>query len=194
VIPALQLGLVSAFVVGGNGNTVGGTVAIADSAPIVGAIVTLRSSDPSATVPGQVVIPSGHTSAQFTITTTAVTAARALTISATYGSFKQVAALTVNPKGTPTLTSVTISPNRVTGGVSAAGAVTLGAAAPVGGIVVILQSGAPTTAQVSSPVIVTQGAATASFTIQTYHVASTQTVTITASAGGLIQTATLTVQ
>ena len=194
VIPALQLALVSAFVVGGNGNTVSGTVTIADRAPIVGAIVTLQSSGPSAMVPGQVVIPSGHTSAYFTITTTAVTAARALTISATYGSFKQVAALTVNPKGTPTLASVTISPNRVTGGVSAAGAVTLGAAAPVGGIVVILQSSTPTTAQVPGSVVVPQGAITAPFTIQTYHVASTQTVTITASAGGLIQTAVLTVQ
>jgi uncharacterized protein (TIGR03437 family) len=194
VVPALQLALASSSVVGGNGNTVSGTVTIADSASIMGATVTLLSSDSTATVPYSVVIPSGLTSASFTITTAAVTAARTLTISAKYGNITQSATLTVNPPASPTLTGVTVSPNRVTGGVNATGTVTLGAAAPLGGIIVTLQSSAPTTAQVAGPVLVPQGATTVSFTIQTYHVTSTQTVTITASAGGIKQTATLTVQ
>jgi len=192
VIPALQLTLASSSVVGGN--SVSGTVTVADSAPIVGATVTLLSSNAAAAVPSFVVIPSNQNSAQFTITTTAVTAARTVAITATYGSVKQSATLTVNPPGSPTLTGVTISPNRVTGGTNTSGVVTLGAAAPVGGITVTLQSSAPTIAQVSSPVTVLQGATTAPFTIQTYHVTSTQTVTITASAGGIQQTAVLTVQ
>ena len=194
VIPALQLALASTSVVGGIGSTVSGTVTIADSAPIVGARVNLQSSDSTAMVPSLVVIPSGQTSAPFTITTAAVTAARAVAISATYGNVKQVALLTVNPKGTPTLASVAVSPDHVTGGVSVAGVVTLGAAAPVGGIFVTLQSTWPTTAQVPGSVVVPQGAITVPFTIQTYHVASTQTVTITASAGGIAKTAVLTVQ
>jgi hypothetical protein len=192
VIPALQLALASSSVVGGN--SVSGTVTIADSASIVGATVYLQSSDSTAKVPYSVVIPSGQTSAPFTVTTTAVTAARTLTILATYGSVKQSALLTVNPPGSPTLAGVTVSPNRVTGGVNVAGAVTLGASAPVGGIFVTLQSSAPTTAQTPGSVVVPQGATTASFTIQTYHVTPTQTVTITASAGGVKQTAVLTVQ
>jgi hypothetical protein len=193
-VPALQLALASSSVVGGN--SVSGTVTIADSAPIVGATVTLQSSYPTATVPSRVIIPSGQTSASFTITTTTVSAARTLTITANYGNgnVKQSATLTVNPQGTPTPTGLAVSPSLVTGGVSATGVVTLGAAAPVGGIVVILQSRAPTAAQVPGSVMIPQGSTTASFTIQTYHVTSTQTVTITATAGGIQQTAILTVQ
>ena len=192
VIPALQVALASSSVVGGN--SVSGTVTIADSASIAGATVYLQSSDSTAKVPSFVVIPSGGTSTPFTITTAVVPAARTLTISAIYGSLKQSALLTVNPPGSPTLTGVTVSPGYVTGGTNATGTVTLGAAAPLGGITVTLQNNAPTTAQMPVFVIVPQGATTASFTIQTSHVTSPQTVTITASAGGITQTATLTVQ
>jgi len=193
-IPALQLALASSSVVGGSGNTVSGTVTIADGAPIIGATITLKSSDAAAPVPYSVSIPSGQTSASFTITTAAVTAARAVTISATYGNFKQSAALTVNPPGSATLTGVAVSPNRVTGGTSAAGTVTLGAPASVGGTIVSLRSSSPPTASVPGSVVVQPGATSASFTIQTYHVTSTQTVTITATVPGVAKTAVLTVQ
>jgi uncharacterized protein (TIGR03437 family) len=192
VNPALQLALASSSVVGGN--TVSGTVTIADGAPIVGANVTLTSSDPSATVPHLIAIPSGQTSATFTITTSAVTAARTVTISATYGSLTQSAALTVNPPASPTLTGVTVSPSYVTGGTNATGTVTLGAAAPLTGVTVTLQSSLPISAQVPAFVTVPPGATAAAFTISTTHVASTQTVTITAKAGGVTKTAVLTVQ
>jgi hypothetical protein len=195
VIPALQLALASSSVVGGSGNTVSGTVTIADSAPINGVTVALQSSDSiTATVPYGVNIPSGQNSASFTITTAVVTAARTVTISATYGNFKQSATLTVNSPASATLTGVTVSPNRVTGGTSATGTVTLGAPASAGGTIVSLQSSLPTIAQVPGSVVVQQGATTASFTIQTYPVTSTQTVTITATAGGVTETAVLTVQ
>jgi hypothetical protein len=194
-IPALQLVLASNSVVGGNGNTVTGTLIIADSAPLGGATINLQSSNSAATVPnGGVVIPSGQTSAPFTITTAAVTAARTVTITAKYGGLTQTATLTVNPPASPTLTGVTVSPAYVTGGTPATGTVTLGAAAPLGGITVNLKSSPLGYAQVPTPVTVQPGATTASFTIQTYHVTSTQTVTITASAGGVTETAVLIVQ
>jgi uncharacterized protein (TIGR03437 family) len=192
-IPALQLVLASSSVVGGNGNTVTGTVTIADSAPITGANVTLKSSDPAAQVPYGVVIPSGQNSASFTISTAAVTAARTVTITVAYENFTQSATLTVNPPASATLTGVAVSPAYVTGGTNATGTVTLGAAAPVGGTAVSLQSNSAT-AQVPPFVIVPQGATTASFTISTTHVTSTQTVTITAKAGGVTETAVLIVQ
>jgi len=186
VIPALQLVLQSSSVVGGNGNTVSGTVVIANSAPITGANVTLKSSDPTtATVPYAVVIPSGQNSASFTISTATVTAARTVTITAAYENFTQSATLTVNPPASATLTGVAVSPDYVTAGTNAIGTVTLGAAAPVGGITITLQSSLPITAQVPPMVVVPQGAATASFTISTTQVTSTQTVTITAKAGGV---------
>jgi len=193
VIPALQLALTSSSTVGGN--NVGGTVTIADSAQIGGANVSLQSNNAAATVPyGGIVIPSGQTSASFTITTTAVTVAQTVTITATYGSLKQSATLTVNPPASPTLTGVAVSPDHVTGGTNATGTVTLGAAAPLGGIIVSLQSSPPGYAQVPSFVTVPQGATTASFTISTTHVTSTQTVTITATAGSVSETAVLIVQ
>jgi uncharacterized protein (TIGR03437 family) len=192
VVPALQLVLASSLVVGGN--SVSGTVTIADSAPIGGANVTLLYSDPTAKAPSFVNIPSGQNSASFTITTAAVTAARTVTITATYGSLRQSATLTVNPPGSPTLAGVAVSPDHVTGGANATGTVTLGAAAPLGGVIVSLQSSLPLTAQVPAFVTIQPGATTASFTIQTYHVTSTQTVTITATAGGVVKTAVLTVQ
>jgi hypothetical protein len=195
VIPALQLALASSSVVGGN--SVNGTVTIADSAPIVGATVQLQSKDPAAKVPYGVSIPSGQNSASFTITTAAVTAARTLTITATYsansGNVTQSATLTVNPPASATLTGVAVSPDYVTGGTKATGTVTLGAAAPVGGTAVSLQSNSAT-AQVPSFVTVQPGATTASFTISTTPVTSTQTVTITAKAGGVTETAVLIVQ
>jgi uncharacterized protein (TIGR03437 family) len=195
VILGLQLTLASSSVVGGNGNTVSGTVTIANSAPINGANIVLKSSDASATVPiGGVVIASGQTSASFTITTYAVTAERTVTITATYGSFTQTATLTVTPPALPTLTGLTVSPSYVSGGTNATGTVTLGAAAPALGINVTLQSSLPLTAQVPSLVTVPPGATTASFTISTTHVTSTQTVTMTAKAGGVTETAVLTVQ
>jgi hypothetical protein len=100
----------------------------------------------------------------------------------------------VNPPASATLTGVAVSPDYVTAGTNAIGTVTLGAAAPVGGITVTLQSSLPITAQVPPMVVVPQGATTASFTISTTQVTSTQTVTITAKAGGVTETATLIVQ
>jgi uncharacterized protein (TIGR03437 family) len=191
VIPAVQLALASSSVVGGN--NVGGTVTIADSAPISGANVNLQSSDSIAKAPSFVNIPSGQNSTSFTITTAAVTAAQTVTITATYGSLKQSATLTVNPPASPTLTGVAVSPDHVTGGTNATGTVTLGAAAPLGGIAVGLKSSSAS-AQVPLLFSVPQGATTASFTISTSHVTSTQTVTITATAGSVSQTAVLIVQ
>jgi len=191
VIPAVQLALASSSVVGGN--NVGGTVTIADSAPISGATVNLQSSDSIAKAPSFVNIPSGQNSTSFTITTAAVTAAQTVTITATYGSLKQSATLTVNPPASPTLTGVAVSPDHVTGGTNATGTVTLGAAAPLGGIAVGLKSSSAS-AQVPLLFSVPQGATTASFTISTSHVTSTQTVTITATAGSVSETAVLIVQ
>ena len=193
VVPALQLLLASSSVVGGSGNTVSGTVIIADNAPIV-ATVQLQSGNSSAMVPYSVVIPSGQNSASFTITTAAVTVAQTVTITAAYGSLRQTAMLTVNPPASATLTGLTVSPGYVTGGTNATGTVTLGAAAPLTGITVTLQSSPSGYARVPGFVTVQPGVAAASFTIQTYHVTSTQTVTITATAGGIQQTAVLTVQ
>jgi len=89
---------------------------------------------------------------------------------------------------------VDVNSASVKGGNSATGTVTLTAPAGVAGVSVTLQSGNTLAAQVQASVTVQANQTAANFTVQTMPVASSQTVTITASAGGVAKTATLVVQ
>jgi RHS repeat-associated protein len=85
-----------ANVVGGTMQSTG-TVILDTPARAGGAFVPLASSNTTiATVPSQVVVPEGATSASFAITTAATGAPTAVTITATYGTTR-AAALTVSP-------------------------------------------------------------------------------------------------
>src|SRR5205085_9104003 len=71
-----------AVVVGGVGST--GTVTLGAAPPAGGAVVTLASSNlNAATVPASVTVAAGATIATFAVTTKAVTAATAVTLTAT---------------------------------------------------------------------------------------------------------------
>jgi len=93
--------------------------------------------------------------------------------------------------GSPTLSSVTLNPTSVTGGSSSMGMVTLSGPAPSGGLAVNLSSSSPAT--VPASVTVAYGASSATFTVTTTTVSSSTQATITASSGGVTQTATLAV-
>ena len=81
------------------------------------------------------------------------------------------------------------------GGTSVTGTVSLsGAASGLSGVTVTLQSSNKLAAQTPASVTVANGQPTAKFTIATSVVTATQTVTITASAGGVSKTASLIVQ
>ncbi len=190
VLPPLQLTLDAGSVVGGNPAT--GTVTLGDPAPVTGAMVTLRSSDPA--VQGATfTIPAGQNSQTFTLTTSAVGVARTVSISASYAGLTQTASLTVNPPAAATLSSLTISPDHVKGGASTQGTVTLTGPAGMVGLSVTLQSSNVLTANVSPNfVLIPQGQSSATFTITTSGFPNV--VTITAIAGGVKVTATLTVQ
>jgi uncharacterized protein (TIGR03437 family) len=191
LLPPLQLTLDASAVVGGN--AVNGTVTLADPAPVTGATITLRSGDPSVQV-SPVTIAAGQNSQTVTLTTSAVTVARTVTISATYAGVAQTVLLTVNPPAAATLASLTIAPDHVTGGASAQGTVTLTGPAGFGGVRVDFQSSSVLTVAAPSFMFITQGQSTASFNLATNRVAVAQTVTITATAGGVSKTAILTVQ
>jgi hypothetical protein len=100
----------------------------------------------------------------------------------------------VNAPPAPTLSSLTISPDHITGGQSTQGTVTLAGPAPAGGIFVNLSSSALNIAQVPPSVIVQQGFTTAIFSINTIRVPVPETAAITASAGNITRTAVVTVQ
>jgi hypothetical protein len=90
------------------------------------------------------------------------------------------------------LSSIMLNPTSVIGGASSTGTVTLGGAAPSGGALVYLSSGA-SAATVPAGVAVAAGATSATFTVNTSAVTAATPVTITASYAGSRQTAALSV-
>ena len=190
LLPPLALSLAASAVVGGN--SVSGTVTLASPAPVAGATVTLKSGD-SAVQVSPVTIPAGQTSQTFTLTTSAVAAARAVSITASYAGASQTVLLTVNPASAVTLSNLTIAPATVTGGTSTLATATLTGPAGMGGVRVDIQSSSLLMAA-ASPNFATipQGQTSAVFTITTSRFPGM--VTFTATAGGVSKTATLTVQ
>jgi hypothetical protein len=99
----------------------------------------------------------------------------------------------VTPPPLPTVSSLTLDPTSVIGGVqSSTGTVTLSGPAPAGGAQVALSSdnGA---ASVHSSVTVPAGATTATFTVGTSTVLFTTSAHISASYNGTTRTASLTI-
>ena len=197
--PAASLSAVSVnpvSVVGGISSA--GTVTLTSAAPVGGLIVSLSSNSASAVVPASVTVAAGATSAGFTATTTTVTVATSVTLTGTAGAVVRTATLTVNPAAAPpppppaSLSAVSLNPVSVIGGISSAGTITLTGAAPTGGLIVSLSSSSPAAA-VPASVTIAAGATSAGFTATTTAVTVSTGVTITAAAGGVVRTATLTV-
>ncbi len=182
-------------VTGGNSST--GTVTLSGPAPSGGVQVTLASSNTAAaSVPSSVTVAAGASSASFTVSTSAVAASTAVTISATYSGATKSASLTVTPAPPPppTLSSLSLNPTSVVGGVqSSTGTVRLSGPAPSGGVQVTLASSNAAAASVPSSVTVAAGASSASFTVSTSAVAASTAVTISATYSGATKSASLTV-
>jgi len=187
-----SLSLNPTSVTGGNSST--GTLTLSGPAPSGGAQVTLSSTNTAvASVPSSVTVAPGATSASFTVSTSAVAASTTITISASYGGATRSASLTVNPAAPPppTLSSLTLNPTSVVGGLqSSTGTVTLSAPAPAGGATVLLSS-SNGAASVPSSVFVPAGATSATFTVNTSIVLISTSATISASYNGATRTATL---
>jgi len=177
-------------VTGGQSTT--GTVNLTGPAPAVGALVSLSSANPAATVPSSVTVPATATSANFPVTTISVSSTTAGNITATYNGVTGSATLTVNPPAPAALASLTLNPTTVRGGVGSVGTVTLTAMAPSGGLVVNLSSNNPK-ATVPSTVTILAGKTSANFNISTAATNKKTVVTITASAGAVVKTASLTI-
>jgi hypothetical protein len=181
-----------------SGNSSTGTVTLSGPAPAGGVQVALSSSNTAAAkVPSSMTVPAGAASATFTVNTGAVTASTTVTISASFAGVTKTASLTVMPAPPPppaaTLSSLTLDPASVIGGVqSSTGKVTLSAPAPAGGATVKLSS-SNGAASVPSSVFVPAGATSATFTVDTSGVFFSTSVSISASYNGTTRTATLSV-
>ena len=96
--PALaSVALTSTSIVGGTSTT--GRATLTAPAGSGGAVVTLRSSNPTLVgVPASVVVPAGATSTTFTVTTTVTKRNATAAVYATYASVTKTASLTVKRK------------------------------------------------------------------------------------------------
>jgi hypothetical protein len=189
-----SLTLSPASVTGGNSSA--GKVTLTAVAPAGGAQITLSSGNTAAArVPASVTVAAGATTASFTVSTSAVSASTTVTIFASFSGVTKTASLTVTPVPPPpaTLSSLTLNPSSVIGGLqSSTGRVTLTAPAPAGGATVLLSSSSGA-ASVPSSVFVPAGATSATFTVNTPIVLLSTSVTISASYNGTTRTATLSV-
>ena len=192
MIGPLQLSSVTAspsVVTGGQNST--GTTSLTAPAPAGGATIALGSDKASATVPANVIVNAGASSATFPIATTPVAASVTATISASYAGITKTTAVTISP---PVPSSLTLSPSTVNAGSSSTGTVTLNGAAPAVGTVVALSSSKPSVASVPTSVTVPPGSSSATFIVNTSPGSSNTSVTVSATAGGITKSATLSIR
>jgi len=190
VAPALGLASISAPNSAVGGTSLSGSVSLSGPAPAGGVAVHLWTSGAPAFVPASVRIPAGGTSADFKITTVPTTATAHPEVTAFYRGVSKKMTLAVTA-GT-TLSAVAVSPNKVKAGASAAGTVTLSAAAPAGGLVIDLwTNGSPVF--VPAHVTVAAGATTAKFAVTTTSTPAAAQDTITAFYKGVKKTASVNV-
>ena len=182
-----------ATVTGGQGTT--GTVSLTSAAPAGGVSVALVNANPAATVPSTVSVPVAASSANFAVTTAAVSSTTVGNITANYSGVNKSAALTVNPPAPPAaaaLSALTLNPTTVRGGVASIATVALTGPAQTGGFDVSMLSSNPSKAIVPATVKVPAGSSSISFNVNTTAVSKKIVVTITATAGTIKKSATLT--
>ncbi len=164
-----------------------GKVTLKAFAPPSGVVVALGSSNPSLAIPtsNSVTVPSGATTATFSITTFGTNTTGVANITATAGTTVS-APLTVRPI---TVISLSANPNPIVGSKMTTGTVKLEAAAAPGAITVSLSSSNPAIANPSvGSVSVAAGSLTATYTITTHAVTVSTPVVITATAHGVSKT------
>ena len=180
-----NVSLLPAVVLGGKGSV--GTVTIDSAAPTSGLTVALSSSDSSAVVPSFVLVPSGKTSATFTITTSKVTSSKNVTITASANGVSKTATLGVRIL---TIASISFNPVSVEGGVKANALLTLTDVAPLGGMTVTLGSD-KAGVTVPSTVLVPAGKSSVAFVATTSVTGSSYDARVTGTANGETGSGTL---
>ncbi|HKY08955.1 MAG TPA: hypothetical protein VJQ55_11965 [Candidatus Binatia bacterium] len=172
-----------------------GTVTLSGPAPTGGAVVSLASANPAASVPSSVAIPAAGSSANFTINTSTVSSTTVGNITATYGGVTRSATLTVAPSAPvapAALSSVTLNPKTVVGGSSSVGTVTLDKVTSTP-VVVALKSSKPAKAIVPASITVPAGASSVTFNVATTATSKRINASISATYAGVTRSASLTI-
>ena len=191
VPPALNTLSLSRSTIIGSCQTASGKVTLTGSAPSSGATVSLATTTTGAKTPATVVVPAGAMSANFTVTTNAVSVLNKGTFTASYGGVSKAFPLSVRPIY---LTAVALTPSTIVGGGTASGQATIECAAPPGGTTISLAS---TNAAVATPAapsfVIAAGGTKGTFSVRTKQPPATTALSIRATANGVTKSATLTV-
>ena len=164
------------------------TVHLTNPAPAGGAVITLSADNPGVNLPVSVTVPAGKTSAVVALASVPVAIKTTVTLSAAYKSATKTA--TVNVLA-PSLTGFTLPTGLVTGGKTVTGTITLGSAAPSGGLTVTLFG--PNVPALPASVTVAGGAKSATFTFTAPTIARSATFPIAATLNGVTKPAILSV-
>lgn len=170
------------------GSKVTGTVSLSAAALGGGAVLQLSSDSGVVQPPATVTIPFGRSSADFSISTSAVTTAESVSITASFNGATKSATLKVNPAFT-----IDLGTDTVIGGQSTTGTITLGGAAPPSGAIINLTSSDLQLVRLNPTVTIPGGGTSASFTVMTSIPPAARTVNIGATYAGITQTVPISV-
>ena len=182
ITPVVNLASLTINPVEGGFNTAG-TITLTVPAQLGGATVSLTSSNPAlASVPASITLPKGSTSASFAVTTSSVTAATIVPVTATLNGQVLNTTLALSPAPVVGIAGLTFAFPSVVGGQSVGGTVTLNNfSRDPGGAVITLISATPATLQLPATVTVPYGAFSAAFTATTTAVTGTKGITVKAA-------------
>lgn len=167
------------------------SVGLNGAAPEGGLAVNLSSDNSLVTVPSTLMVPAGANNADFAAAVSSFGAPATVTLTATAGDVTETFALQLidiqNSPASPVLSALSCSGGSLTGASTATCQVTLSGPAESGGFQISVSSSSQAVA-VPATVTVPAGASVASFTAAVASVSSPQTATLTASAGGVVET------
>lgn len=174
------------------GGTSVGTVTLSGAAPANGFVVSLSKNSNVASLPASVTVPSGQTSANFTVNTTTVNVATNVNITASKSpqSFTATLSVTAGPK----LITLSSTATQLHSMSQATGTVTISAPAPVGGLTVVLSATPSSLLSMPSSVVIPAGQTSAQFTMSTALITSRAYVAVRASYGGVLKQLSVMVQ
>jgi len=188
--PVLTILTVPATVLGGSSAVIKAT--IGSPAPAGGLTVGITSNSGSLTVgSGIIAIAAGSTSGTLTASTVGVNSDTPVTVNATCGSVTKTGAITVKAAA---LSSLTLSPTSVYGGVAVVATVRLGSIAGPGGVVITLASSDGTAIPAGTFVTVPAGATTSTYRFVPAATDVDTPLTLTATQGTISKTAALTIR
>ncbi|HZH97769.1 MAG TPA: hypothetical protein VEX38_02255, partial [Fimbriimonadaceae bacterium] len=165
-----------------------GTVTLSGPASSGGAQVALSSNSPVIGVPASITVPQGQTSAQFTITTSYVSARVTRTVTAAMGSATRQANITIAPAY-----DLVVNPSTVLAGNSTTARVTIPNAAPSGGQVIAVSTNSSALV-VPSSVTIPPGEFNVLFTIGTRPVSASTGRYVTVTYNGVNKSALVTIE